>query len=183
MPMRKLKPKPKNQPDLIKLNLGCGANKIPGYINIDMEKSLKPDLHLNFVYQRLPFKDGTVDEVILFHTIEHIQKRFHQKVLSEVRRVLKLGARVIITYPQFDKCYERWKSNFKGERQYWEATMFGRQAFPSDFHVCIMMPRELEQSMVAVGYDKIIHRPEPHLYGAFNTITVGHKSRGRYALL
>ena len=29
---------------MIKLNLGCGRNKFPGYINIDIEEAVQPDL-------------------------------------------------------------------------------------------------------------------------------------------
>lgn len=123
---------------LLKLNLGCGANKIKGYVNIDVEDSVKPDLKHDFTKAPLPYEDGTVDEVIMFHTIEHISKRFHNAILGEVWRVLKKGAKFYCSFPEFIKCVENWKTNAGGAREFWEATIYGRQDYPSDYHVCIM---------------------------------------------
>ena len=61
------------------LNLGCGANKIPGSVNMDIEPSLEPDVIADFT-EPLPFEAAEFDEVYLFHTIEHVQKKFHQGI-------------------------------------------------------------------------------------------------------
>ena len=61
---------------MLKLNLGSGSNKIDGFINIDLNPDNKPDLVAN-ILEPLPYNDGSIDEIVLFHTIEHIQKRLH----------------------------------------------------------------------------------------------------------
>ena len=156
-----------------KLNLGCGFNKIPGYVNIDGERACKPDLVLDIVKKPLPFKKETISEVLFFHCIEHIRKEYHGKVLNEVYRVLKSGGNLIISYPNFWECAWRWKENIAGKRSFWEATLFGRQLYPGDYHVCAMDPGELTELLYQCGFYKISSRAEPD--EVFNTITIATK--------
>jgi predicted SAM-dependent methyltransferase len=143
------------------LNLGCGSNKIPGCVNIDAEASVNPDRIINFIAGKLPYKAGTVDEVYLFHTIEHISKKFHLKVFAEVYKALKEGGKFYLAYPEFSRCYHNWEKNYQGKREFWEATMFGRQLYPTDFHVCAMDSVEVSKVLESVGFDTINYRPEP----------------------
>lgn len=151
-----------------KLNLGCGSNKIEGFINIDVEPQCKPDLICNFVHEKLPFKAGTVEEVVLFHTIEHINKFWHTRILAEVWRVLKPSGSFLISYPEFLKCVKNWRTNYRGKKQFWEATIFGRQLYPSDFHVCIMHTPDFVRLLSDCGFIKITSQPESG--DTFNTI-------------
>ncbi len=154
-----------SKPSVIQLNLGCGENKLEGFTNIDVEKSTKPDMLLNFISKPLPYKTGTVTRVVLFHTIEHICKRFHSKVLLEIHRVLKPTGRLIITYPEFTRCFARWESNANGLKDFWEKTLFGRQLFSSDFHVCIMHTPDFKLKLEECGFNAVKSSPEatqPH---------------------
>jgi SAM-dependent methyltransferase len=153
---------------LIKLNLGSGSSKIEGFVNIDVEPSCKPDLVCNFITDRLPYVDDTVDEVVLFHCIEHIGKRFHRKMLCEIWRVLKPGCMLTISYPEYLKCVQNWKTNFKGQKEFWEATLYGRQLYVSDFHVCIMHTSDFIEVLGDCGFIKPINFSEP--IETYNTI-------------
>ncbi len=55
----------------MKLNLGCGYNKLEGYVNVDIDKKCKPDIVAN-LEKKLPFKSSSVDEIIMFHSLEHL---------------------------------------------------------------------------------------------------------------
>jgi hypothetical protein len=145
----------------LKLNLGAGSNKIKGYVNVDIEPSCKPDLICNFANEPLPYKDSTVDEILLFHCIEHIRKIFHPPLIMEFWRVLKPEAALLISYPEFEQCFMNWKNNYQGQRNFWEATMFGRQAFPSDFHVCAMHTPDFERLLIQNGFTNVVASPEP----------------------
>ncbi len=155
-------------PKLKKLNLGCGSNKIEGFINIDIEPSTKPDLVCNFITDKLPYKDNSIDEVVLYHTIEHISKRYHNKILLEIWRVLNPKGLFYLSYPEFTKCYKNWIINYKGKREFWEATIYGRQLYPSDFHVCIMHTNSFKEVLIDCGFNKIIEAPE--IGETYNTI-------------
>jgi SAM-dependent methyltransferase len=80
----------------MKLNLGCGSNYIPGWLNVDIRKDLKTDLRLDF-NKKLPFKKNTFDEVKLKMALEHAQNPIG--LLKEVIRVAKKGAILLITVP------------------------------------------------------------------------------------
>ena len=158
----------------LKLNIGCGSNKINGYINIDTEESCKPDLVHNILDGPLPYEDGSVDEIAFFHCIEHVRKCYHELILREFRRVLKVGARLYISYPHFLCCVEQWKQATGEKKRFFEYTIYGRQLYPSDYHVAIMDPDELTETLTKVGYKNIIHTPE--LCESYNYITAAIKS-------
>lgn len=151
-----------------KLNLGCGSRKIPGYVNIDSELACKPDRVWDFVNSQLPYASNSVDEILLFHTIEHVQKIKHLAILNDFWRVLKPDAGLIISYPEFAPCVQNWLDDFRGERKFWEATIFGRQLYPGDFHVCAMETGEFINLLNKAGFHGIFAQPEPD--EPYNTI-------------
>jgi predicted SAM-dependent methyltransferase len=72
----------------LKLNLGCGPNNRPGWVNIDLF-DLRADLQLD-VRRRWPFPDGSVAHIYSEHMFEHLE--FSEEVphmLSESLRVLQ----------------------------------------------------------------------------------------------
>ena len=80
-----------------KLNLGAGAKKLEGYINIDKAASVNPDMVVDLELCKLPFADNSVDEIYTEHTLEHI-RNFHE-LIQEMLRVSKIGTIWIIDVP------------------------------------------------------------------------------------
>lgn len=162
----------------MKLNLGSGLSKFKGYINIDSDKNCNPDLVLDFTQRKLPYAQGSVDEILFFHCIEHIQKKYHDGILEECSRVLKFGGIILISYPDFWECATRWKNNTNGLRNFWEATLFGRQLSKYDFHVCAMSSDELNQQLYDCGFENIITKSETG--EPYNKITKAVKKKPPY---
>ena len=73
----------------LKLQLGCGHNVLPGWVNTDSAPSVGVD-YLDFS-RRFPFADGMFVAVFCEHTIEHISKAEGFFMLTEVFRVLRPG--------------------------------------------------------------------------------------------
>src|SRR5665647_3015567 len=91
----------------LRLNLGSGSNKIPGYVNIDGEATCKPDV-LHNILEKFPYKAGAAEEIVMFHCIEHIHRSLHQKLFTEIWRLLQPGGSLIISYPDFVKKLKSW---------------------------------------------------------------------------
>lgn len=88
----------------LKLNLGCGHKHFPGYVNVDFENKWakkKPDVECDI--RKLPYEDGTVDEVIAVHVFEHFYLWEATDILQEWARVLKPGGKLILELPCLNK--------------------------------------------------------------------------------
>ena len=71
----------------MKLHLGCGINRIEGWLNVDID-SPQADLHVD-LRQPLPYADAAVAFIFNEHFLEHITRDEGLAFLRECRRVLK----------------------------------------------------------------------------------------------
>ena len=56
-----------------RVNIGCGAFKLDGYINLDIDACVDPDILHNCNILPYPFEDGQFDEIVSNHNIEHLE--------------------------------------------------------------------------------------------------------------
>jgi len=82
----------------MKLNLGCGNQKLKGYVNCDKIKEVNPDKVVD-LEKKLPFKDNSVAEVVLTHVIEHVTNLI--QLMEEIYRICKNKAIIKIRTPYF----------------------------------------------------------------------------------
>lgn len=87
--------------DLVKLNLGCGAFKKEGYVNVDCCAHLKPDVVHDLNKLPYPFPDNHFDVVEADHVLEHLGDVFG--VMKELRRIMKDGGALSIKVPHFSR--------------------------------------------------------------------------------
>ena len=163
-------------PELInpvtKLNIGCGNNKIEGYFNIDASPDLDVDMTVD-VKQGLPFPDNSVEEILFFHAIEHIEEKFHNQVLEEFWRVLKPEGLILISYPEFEKVAQNYIDNHRGMREFWKNTIYGLQRYPGDYHVALMNSELFAEKLQEIGFINIEWKAET--YEPYNTIMKAQK--------
>lgn len=88
----------------MRLNVGCGENKISGYINIDIDGSLKPDYVMPL--WDLDFEDESVNEVLSRQSIEHLGFFKTRYFLSEALRVLKYEKPLIIETVDIEESFK-----------------------------------------------------------------------------
>ena len=79
-----------------RLNLGCGRDIRPGYVNLDLAKIRGIDVVAN-LETPLPFADDSFDEVFTSHVLEHVSDLF--ALLAELRRICRPGAVIRIYVP------------------------------------------------------------------------------------
>lgn len=85
----------------MKLNLGCGLNKIQGFVNVDKFDTCNPDIVMDIEATPWSFEDNSVDEILLNHCLEHIGQDvdIFFSVVKELYRVCKPGAKIQINVP------------------------------------------------------------------------------------
>ena len=88
----------------LKLNLGCGARKLEGYVNVDKEPLVDPDVVADLGAPGWPFETSSVDEAAAEHVLEHLTAERFMAFMGELHRVCKPGAkvRVVLPHPRHD---------------------------------------------------------------------------------
>ena len=85
----------------VRLNLGCGDIRLPGYINIDITDErlgIEPDIHSD-MGKLDRFADNSVDEILSIHKVQHFWRWEVLDILREWVRTLKPGGKIIIECP------------------------------------------------------------------------------------
>lgn len=82
-----------------KLNLGCQTNYLEGYINLDIDPEVDPDILHDLNFFPYPFKDNHFDEVYMSHILEHLEDV--HRVMKEVCRITKKGGIIYIRVPHY----------------------------------------------------------------------------------
>lgn len=124
------------------MNLGCGSNPLKEdskhvYTNIDMLKR-EDILQHDITKTPYPLAKDQFDLVYMFHCIEHIPEEQQPAILLEIRRLLKPKGIAVFSYPEFTKIAKNYISNYKGMRDFWKATIYGRGLTEWDRHKALM---------------------------------------------
>ena len=86
------------EPELLKLDLGCGIRKKEGFIGVDERKFDGVDI-VHDLATKWPWKDNTVDEVHCSHFVEHLNAKQRIHFVNELYRVLRPDAKAAIIVP------------------------------------------------------------------------------------
>ena len=83
----------------MRLNLGCGAKLLDGYINVD--KFSKSDFRFDLETFPYPWEDNSVSEIVMHHVLEHLgqQTEIYLKIIQELYRICQPDAKIHITVP------------------------------------------------------------------------------------
>jgi len=82
----------------MKLNLGCGKDVREGYENIDLNSNDSRVTKAN-ICKLEQYKDDSIEEILLFSVLEHLQNKDLRLALKEWNRVLKIGGTLNIQIP------------------------------------------------------------------------------------
>lgn len=84
------------------LDLGCGGNKLNGAIGIDSDKNSHADIIHDLNKFPYPFPKNYFDLIYCSHILEHLDD--YERVLKEIHRIARRGAKVVIKVPHFSSC-------------------------------------------------------------------------------
>lgn len=83
----------------MKLNLGCGDDIKPGWINLDRSGNKYVDVVHDLNKTPLPFVDNCFDYILASHIFEHLLE--WEKVLIDCHRILKPGGLLEVRVPDW----------------------------------------------------------------------------------
>jgi predicted SAM-dependent methyltransferase len=85
----------------LRLNVGSGRVKKPGYLNVDVDPSVRPDVVLT-LDSPLPFAAASFESVEAYHVIEHVYPWQALDLLTEFHRILKPGGKIVLECPNIE---------------------------------------------------------------------------------
>jgi len=99
----------------VKINVGCGSKRLPGYVNVDINPAYGPDYACHA--DRLGFcGDGQAEEILLEAVYEHLYLTERPRALAEWRRCLCSGGRLVINWlPDAEAAAMRLSRHIRGE--------------------------------------------------------------------
>jgi len=153
-----------------KLNLGCGLDKKPGWVNIDIRREVNPDLVWD-LEKPLPLPSNYAEEILAKDVLEHISFRKVRDVLKDWYRVLKPGGKITIQVPDLLAIYE--KVVKKDPSDWWSISywIYGAQDYPENTHKTGFTYTALYKLLTEVGFKRISIRSD----GGTNLIAEAYK--------
>lgn len=109
-PIKRFKVAKLKRYDSLKLNIGCGKAKFPGWVNVDIEPGA--DLVVD-VRKGLPFDDESVHFIYNEHFLEHLTFEEGEKVLREFWRCLKKEGVLRIAMPDLDYIIDKYITSWR----------------------------------------------------------------------
>ena len=157
-----------------KLQLGTGANLLPGWLNTTLYPFTPGSVFLD-ASQAFPIPDNSFDYVFSEHVIEHLEFEQAEWMLKESCRILRPGGRIRIATPDLrqiialytqpeqeeQQTYIRWiMDTFRPQIGEYNPAQAINQSFHGWRHKFIYDEETLVQSMISAGFTDI-KRVEP----------------------
>lgn len=146
-------PQPTLWPVLQRINVGCGYDKRPGYLNIDMDPACAPDL-LIVDGDVSAITRGHYDEVCAKDVLEHIPRTETLSALLDWASWLKVGGQLWLQTSSILHVADRLRESAKYEAHHgWTICLFGNQAHGGDFHHTGFTETTLRVHLLAAGFE------------------------------
>jgi len=155
----------------IKLHLGCGKRKLPGWVGVDSQADVGADVVADVRYLD-HWASGEVAAIYACHVMEHIPRPDVLPTLREWRRVLQPGGKLYVAVPDFSKLAFLYA---KLGTPLWRliGPLCGRQDYPANTHYSVYDYQYLAWLLTEAGFHTIKQR------GAFDWQPEGHDDYSR----
>ena len=141
----------KDEKKEVKLHLGCGSIRIPGYINVDINNLESVDVVADI--SCLPYEESSVDMIYSCATIEHFSRRMWMKVLSHWYFILKPGGVLRISTADFESVCKEYLENWKIEELL--GLVVGGQRDKYDMHGMVFDFDILKSGLEKCGFKEV----------------------------
>jgi predicted SAM-dependent methyltransferase len=139
----------------MKLHLGCGIKRLPGFVHIDVRPETKPDIVS--LAQSLPtISNNSVQEIYYCHGIEHLRYAEVQPALREWRRVLIPGGVLRLAVPDFVALVDIYENAYNGATlKSIRYAINGGQEYPDNIHYSVWDFFTLQDELIKAGFNEV----------------------------
>ena len=138
---------------MLKLNIGAGPTRIPGFIPIDRKLGTEACPLPPFVVwegKRWDLGDDSVGEIRASHILEHFSFADVRRALAEWVRVLKPGGLMKVAVPDIELILDN------TDNKLWPHWLMGGQQDADDFHRSIFTDETLRREMRLAGLEQLV---------------------------
>lgn len=139
----------------LRINLGCGSDYRPGYINIDKNPEHKHDL-LSDVTWLADLEDQSVSEILAQDVLEHVFREQCLTALLEWNRVLAHEGVLLIRVPSLENLlglFLQSKNQNPEQHAILIQCLFGTQGYEGDFHFNGFTELSLRDQLNKTGFE------------------------------
>ena len=136
----------------MKLHIGCGHNYLPGWTNLDIDKSVKCDRYEDATVLNT-IENNSCDIIYACHILEHFSRHDYLNVLSTWFQKLKKGGRLRLSVPDFSQVVKVYNSTQNIDELV--GLIVGGQKDEHDFHQIIFDEKKLSRELLEIGFDEV----------------------------
>ena len=143
---------------LVRINVGCGDKRIPGYIGIDVVdrgQEIVSDI------RHIPLPDNYADEILSVHVVEHFFSWEAKDLLKEWLRILKPGGLMVVECPNLLRVLRIvFETGVIDDQMFWHP-IYGdpRHHDPLMMHKWGYIPESLIDLLTSVGLKEVHQEP------------------------
>ena len=141
-----------NEKQSRKLHLGCGGVKLPGFINIDLRQTKATDMVADI--RKLPFEDGTIDEIHSYHVIEHFSEKDGRKALTHWYNLLKENGKLILECPDLEGICARYLEKGEDDPRIM-MQFYGADRWENDAHLWGYSKKSMKKLLENIGFENV----------------------------
>ncbi|WP_395651898.1 methyltransferase domain-containing protein [Brevundimonas sp.] len=139
---------------MLNINVGCGYDHRPGYINVDMDPACDPDLLLATPADLLTLGLGRFENILAKDVLEHIERPHVQGAVLDWAALLKDGGTLLVQTSSIEGLLNMIGGSDNFEDQFnWMALLFGNQVHAGDFHHSGFTRLTLTAALQAAGFE------------------------------
>ena len=170
----------------VRLHLGCGGTRMPGYVNIDFPPSSHNVMDVIADYEAdlasMDFPEASVDEIRIHHAFEHFNRVVALGMLVRWHKWLKLGGQLMIETPDFVETSRAALTTDVKHQIALVRHLEGDQTADWGYHIGQWFGARFERTLVCLGYGEIVvskqqtpwHTPPLHNVTVVCKKTIGH---------
>ncbi|CAL1241109.1 DUF4214 domain-containing protein [Candidatus Methylocalor cossyra] len=141
-----------------RINLGCGLDKRPDYLNVDLNDFHAPDL-VGDVCDLPVLPSGYYEHILARDILEHLPRARCLRALREWNRLLARGGTLELQVPNvvglLTLLTREDRQNFRAQEELLQC-LFGTQAYRGDYHYNGFTEITLRQYLADAGFDLLV---------------------------